>query len=355
MTKNTHIDQLEAIKSTLLIAVILGHVSAVTLPSISELSAHSANVIVILAFKAASAFGREAAYLFVFFSGFATAHHYQQRTRSNAANSTVKRIQRLFPLYIYALAATWVLDSVGYTFAPDYYANNFPFPHIAAKNESTSTLLCNLAMLQPTFCHSYGTNGPLWTIGYLMQFYLVGWVFRAVFPNIKKMAIVGGAIGIFACLALRVEWAALFALWILGLQLRLSQINKTFRAGSFLLSLFVVFGILLAKLGGPFWSMLFMAPVGTAFIFLAERDWPPLHPVIEKVLAWLRGNSFPLYLLHMPILAASAAAMTAAFGPISNRPFAFIALLALTMLFSACLIAFYRRLERIASRSRVDQ
>lgn len=355
MAKRASIHQLEAIKSTLLIAVVLGHVSAVALPRLSQLSDFSADVVVILAFKAVAAFGREAAYLFVFFSGFATAHHYQQRTRSNAASSTLKRIRRLYPLYIYALAATWVLDAVGNAFAPAYYANVFPFPHIAAKNESTATLVCNLAMLQPTLCHSYGSNGPLWTIGYLMQFYLVGWILRAVIPDIDKMPFVGGAIAIVACLALRVEWAALFTLWILGLQLRFYRTENSYRVGSCLLSMAVVVGLLMAKLGGPFWSMLFMAPVGTAFILLTERDWPPLHPVIENAFAWLRGNSFPIYLLHMPLLAASAAAMATAIGTVSGHPLAFAALLVLTILFSACLIALYRRLEQLASRRRVGQ
>lgn len=347
MAQNPSIQNLESIKSALLITVVLSHVSAVTLPSLAEVGGLSPDTALIVVLKGMAAFGREAAYLFVLFSGYATAHHYLEATPARAASSVVRRVRRLYPPYAYALAATLALDTLGQTLAPAYYAELFPFPYAAAENGSAVTLLCNVAMLQPTFCHSFGTNGPLWTMGYLLQFYLVAWLLRAATPGVGAMALAGGALAVAATALLRLEWTALFALWVFGLQLRRGLDVRARHVPVPSLLAVAAGGVIAAKLGGPFWSMALMAPVGAALLLLSERNWRPAPRVVDEALGWLRANSLALYLLHMPVLAALAGTVTTAIGPVDRSVVAFISLAVLTILFSACLIAVYRSAERL--------
>lgn len=345
--KSASVQNLENIKAALLVTVILSHVSAITLPSLSQLSDLSLAVIVTFILKGIAAFGREAAYLFVLFSGFATAHHYQNSAPMHKARSLGKRLLRLYPPYLYALTLTMVLDRTGFSIVPSYYLEVFPFPYIPTDNDSLSTLACNVAMLQPTLCQSFGTNGPLWTIGYLMQFYLFAWILRTVTPNVTMMLILGGLIALLALFFLRMEWAALFGLWTFGMLLRGSLGDWALRVPGAILTTTILICVLTAKLGGPLWSVVFMAPVGAALVLLAEREWGAGPHWIEGSLAWFRRNAFFLYLLHMPVLAALAAAVTTAVGPVKGSPFAFIALSALTVFLSACSIAVYKRAETL--------
>lgn len=239
----------------LLITVVLGHVSAVTLPSLSELNDISLEVAVIVILKVIAGFGREAAYLFVLFSGYATAHHFSHSTRSHAASSWAKRLKRLYPPFAYALVVTIVLDGLGSFFMPSYYEQAFPFTYVATENGSAFTLFCNITMLQPTACQSYGTNGPLWTIGYLMQFYFAAWLLRAMAVGFGTMSLLGYGFAVAAGLMLSIEWAALFALWIFGLQLRISLVDQGHGIPAIVLAAIVMIGLLVAKSSEPFWSI----------------------------------------------------------------------------------------------------
>ena len=86
-----------------------------------------------------------------------------------------RRIHRIAPPYILALLTTVAVDTIGRTFWPTLYAANTGAPLLDSlflkKNFSPAAII-PACMFVPSACgQDFGTNGPLWSIGYEIVYY----------------------------------------------------------------------------------------------------------------------------------------------------------------------------------------
>ena len=86
----------------------------------------------------------------------------------------VRRVRRLYPVLVAALALTAGLDAVTRRAVPD---------HPKLGDDSAAALLANLATLQNRVTSPFGSNGPLWTLAVEVHFYAA---YPALLPLLRR-------------------------------------------------------------------------------------------------------------------------------------------------------------------------
>lgn len=296
------------VKMSLLMTVVGGHVSAFFLPHIGELSISVVADWPTIVAKGMASFGREAAIAFVFLSGFFTSHHFRHReTYKECLNKVRHRLTHLYPGYMFALAFTLVVDAAGQRLFHDFYESVQvfrPMLHVDALS-----VVANCLFLEPTFVDSLGTNGPLWTIGYLVQFYLAYAVCHAVAGSSSLKWAGALMMAVLALIAAADEWATYFLVWLAGTFARGRVPCAMGRRG-----LAALVGAMLIFIASKF------AHLPLASILVALACYLMLlasHTIAvgELVLRWstlrsLTNAAFSVYLIHMPILYFVAAVVS---------------------------------------------
>ncbi len=340
--------RLEALRVFLLAEVFLGHIAAVGLPTIPEMArAPSAFHVVAIVFRLLTRFGPQAAYLFVFLSGFLVGGGLLRDRLSGRPPAfrafIVQRMTRILPNLFWALLLSAAFDLSGAFLlgaAPLYRAQNYDY--VAAL---TPTLFfANLLSLQPTFVGAFGSNGPLWTLGYIVQFYLAG--FAAVrflsAPHSWRGAAILAALPIIAFF--RHEWLCLFLVWGVGAILRVIRPRRDFGWAplAFGLALFVF-----ANLLSPLPSILLCGVSGAGMILWAQgarREWPAAARGRINQIASL---GYEVYAIHYP---ATFFIFAVIFGDKATTFVSFLAFLALSTAVVLALAATIRLLVHGADR-----
>jgi len=128
-------------------------------------------------------FGHQAVMFFFLLSGFCI--HYRQAkslhavrgTGFNVASFGLRRIRRLYPMLLVALALTAILDQIGMHINPQFYSGNASAPSVQAAMEipsySLHVMIGNLLMQGSLSVATFGTNVPLWSLAYEAWFYLL--------------------------------------------------------------------------------------------------------------------------------------------------------------------------------------
>jgi peptidoglycan/LPS O-acetylase OafA/YrhL len=211
---------LDVLKVFLLGEVVLGHAAAIALPEIPQLGGEGRGFAAfVLAFRLITRFGPQSAYLFVFLSGFLVGGPLLAKVLEDEPLSISefarRRIGKVIPPLWVALTIGAGLDLVGayWMGAADLYASQKSYDFLQAMTAANfaGDLLC----LEPTFFGMFGSNGPLWTLGYIVQFYCFGFMLLLALERSRTALIC--LVGIWVAAALsRPEWAFLFAIWSLG-------------------------------------------------------------------------------------------------------------------------------------------
>jgi peptidoglycan/LPS O-acetylase OafA/YrhL len=275
------------------------------------------------------AFGREGVIGFFVMSGFLVGGPVLARLKSQKhflRAYFIHRIVRIYMVVIPAIALTFAFDTIGRTFFPPDYGAYVVFEG----HYDPRYILTNLVNLQGVVAPHYGSNGPLWSVGYEFWYYMVFPLLLA--PLIatfdQKTVIILAGLATLFCLMISVRqiWFPFgLALWILGAWAHLpKQPRMTSTRDAF--GLFVLGALLLGVIfnndvyhAHP-WVQ-YISDTGSAILFanliLTMRFSDGPH---SPLLDW-RGHktladfTFTLYAIHNPTLLLLRATTTAVLGP----------------------------------------
>src|SRR5207244_1934531 len=87
----------------------------------------------------------------------------------------INRFTRIYLVYIPALVLVLVLDQIGSHFFIDtrFYGVRPLFPAAVLDQCTWGQIPCHLATLQGLICNPWGSDPPLWSLGYEWAFYLI--------------------------------------------------------------------------------------------------------------------------------------------------------------------------------------
>lgn len=293
----------DIVRSFLMLQVFLGHVAYVALPEMGVLLSNPIENCVLILFKAITRFGPQSAYLFVFLSGYlifggllltATSDNFPTMRAFVS-----KRVRRLWPVMFVAVVVTFFLDSVAVYFLEgySYYSSGYSYDMVEAAG--LKEFAGNVLFLQPTFVSSFGSNGPLWTLGYLVQFYFAGYLVVAALRKATWMAAVMVVLISMLMAVFKFEWFLLFLVWMFGGILRVKSI-KSFGGNA---AIWMSFAIFVFSNLLPVWASECLAiVVGALFTFWSRASDCELGRRLE-IAGRIGGRyGYAIYALHFPVV-----------------------------------------------------
>lgn len=293
---------LELLKLFLLIQVVIGHAIALAFPKIIDLDLNSVSGLSISIFKTFFSFGRESAYMFVFLSGFFTAKiFFNNSNQFNLLEVIKKRIFRIYPVLLTAMILSYFLDFTGMIIFnyPIYQINSFSLD--VASSFNYQSFLWNLLSLQPTFFETFGSNTPLWTLGYLVQFYFIAAIIKGIArrSNIYFSIII--LITILSCSLINLEFALLLSVWFMGSLIRYFSFKDISLNNLILFGSIIILLIILRF--SPKYLSIFLTPILGGLILIFIKKLPQSFFGIRFAsFPKLPDISYSLYAVHMPIL-----------------------------------------------------
>ncbi len=274
-------------------------------------------------------FGRQAVIGFFVMSGFLVGGQVLARLGGEKPflrDYFIHRFVRIYMVVIPATAITFVFDTLGRTIFPASYGS---YP-IFEGHYDPRYILTNLLNFQGVIAKHYGTNGPLWSVGYEFWYYIIFPLLLA--PMIVSIDQTRGRIcallAMLFCIAITLKqiWFPFgLLLWSLGAIISLLQkpiVSSPRRALIQFLSTGLLLGVILNTdviKAHPWVQYLSDTMTALAFanLILAIRFKKNLN---WKLLDWhghksLADFSFTLYAIHNPTLMLLRAMTTAALGP----------------------------------------
>lgn len=305
----------EFLKLFLLLEVVLGHTIAMCIPQISELSTNTIGDFFLLIFKVCFSFGRESAYLFVFLSGFFTAKAFFSLAQPFSLYDVIKkRLLRIYPIFIISIFLTLFIDLIGmYVFEFGVYQiNGLNSPVL--DHFSSYLFFTNLLSLQPTFSQTFGSNGPLWTLGYLVQFFIVATLLRKISgESMSRFSLIVILFIFLSWPLLGIEFSLLLFVWYVGVLLRFIDL-KPVDINTILLFILIAMLFCMSKFSSKYISML-LTPVNGLLILSLIKKIPNVFLGVKiSKFPKMPDVSYSLYAIHMPILFFIYGLLTYLFG-----------------------------------------
>lgn len=245
------------------------------------------------------------------------------RPRVRAGRFYARRLHRLGPPYLFALAFTLALDLIGRHWFPALYnahsGDNLLDELFRRKGFGSESVFPALFLLPSSLGQDFGSNGPLWSLAFEVVYYTLypGWLFlrwRAG-PTISfagvgiASALVGPTLSHLAGFLGAVLWD--WPLWLMGAALAEALVAGNWRRA---LPGWMALGV------GACWTSDYRAGLaGTALVAATARlpesicRWKP-----HRLLEILGISSYTLYIAHFPILTLLSARVFATWG---ERPF----------------------------------
>lgn len=313
------------------LAVVMSHARTVLFVDY-DLAPHNLLTKILYGFTAV---GKEAVTVFFVLSGFwvgGAALRKVQQGRFRWPDYLGDRIIRLWLVLIPGLLLTVLLDATGMHFFghSPVYVGDARYGGVIGPNgfdHDISLIPMNALFLQGLFVKPYGSDGPLWSIGYEFWMYVFGAVLLAALHRRSRMdfAIIAGAV---ALAALHSMNAVLYlAVWMMGAGIAWMQAPITrhlarlsprmLNAARIVTGLAVICAAMTVRGLNhlPLAVNLFVVAIPTCIMLatmIAGRDaCSPASPL--RIASWFAASSFSLYVIHCPILIFGAAA--AGMGP----------------------------------------
>lgn len=262
---------------------------------------------------AVTALGHEAVVVFFILSGYwvgGSAMRKIRRSDFEWRSYLIDRVARLWIVLIPALVVTLILDMIGEPL--------FGVPPVRVGDSSPLAFIGNMFFLGGVRVDTFGTNSPLWSLGFEFWMYILGPLLMLIFTpwNKRSFIYVVGVIAVAVMVGVPVF--TYLPLWMAGvlvarLQLHLdgyaSRISSTSMSGIRVVALVATFAVAIAGrtvLSMPAWLTDFMVAVPATILIasLAARvrhQRPKRGPQFR--FAGLAHSSYSLYAIHMPILA----------------------------------------------------
>jgi peptidoglycan/LPS O-acetylase OafA/YrhL len=265
--------------------------------------------------------GHEAVITFFVLSGFVIAHSHATKDKT-LRDYVAARVSRVFAVLIPVLLLSVVLFYVGYSLKPAVYETTLPTTGAALLAFAKNLLLLNQNWFQsvPTF-----SNAPIWSLCYEGWYYVFFAALAFGGSSLRKVGLVGV---LFAIAGPKI--LILFPIWLLGYwlysviaQRQLSIAQSVVCAVAPVLAFLVLYAMGVRKATVAWleswvgdglyqlnWShqFLFDYVVATlvAIHFVGAYGLLRKHPdVLSKWSSqakWLALQTFPLYLVHFPLL-----------------------------------------------------
>ena len=326
---------MDAIRGCAAILVMLGHsrdlfLEPLNAPAAStSVNALSGSTAMILAKRPPASLGLEAVMIFFVLSGFLVGGSVLRAFQCNRwswKEYLVKRLTRLWVVLLPALILTVLLDRAGlwlFSEPTGIYAG--PPAQVEVRAHLLKTLAAqiiagNAAFLQNIFVTTPGTNLALWSLSNEFWYYLIFpllvilcWRFST--PAIR---IVSATLSAALLYFIGVEEITLFPIWILGAAIALLPLRFSDRKSKWLTSS-------LAVLLLPTMVIVRRIPMderlaelcialyfGVLLYAVLHRTRPAGQGMYRRTATFLSNLSYPLYLVHLPVLVFMCA--------IFNRP-----------------------------------
>lgn len=297
--------RIELLRLFLVGQVVLGHLAMVAYPQFSALDLSRSADLFVAGWRLVTRFGGQAAIVFICLSGyFLVPRLVEAALHADDApplGTFIRgRLRRVYPTLLVALALTAACDLAGiHVFGGEaLYRTTFNYDAVAALDWPNA--LGNLFSLQPTFAGAFGSNGPLWTLGYIVQFYCAG-AALAFCEQRQRGAGVALLVAVLAASALlRPEWAILFVFWLGCAATRWIAPQRTARGLAVLMLGIALF--VLANLLPPFINQMVAGFSGVALVMACNASI--LTSRLDRIPAFLQpvaAANYQLYTLHLPI------------------------------------------------------
>jgi peptidoglycan/LPS O-acetylase OafA/YrhL len=219
---------LDFLRWTAALLVIISH-----LRSLMFVDYHSIESVTITdkIFYFLTGFGHEAVIVFFVLSGYLVGGEFLRmpKTNRNFVTYFIKRISRIFTVFIPALIIGGIIDLLGSHWFNYHsiYDNAF---HISAMNFSVvdrlniEVLLINLGMMQTSLGPTLGSNGPLWSLANEWWYYMLPLFSYLLIksPAVLVQFVLGLSIVILLYI-LDLSIILYFIIWLLGMSVQISQ------------------------------------------------------------------------------------------------------------------------------------
>jgi peptidoglycan/LPS O-acetylase OafA/YrhL len=298
------------------------------------------------------AFGHEAVLFFFVLSGLVIHLRYSRHLKQSPQSARFgwldycyRRVRRLYPPLLFAMAVTFCVDHAGMANHFSIYSGTSAYPGITESihtNYGTPVFLGNLAFfmeghpLKGVYIPAWGTDGPLWSLKYEWWFYMIYPLFWLLTRrSITLATTVMAGLAILAVwpqywpVPLLSEVMAMMGTWWIGALLAdvlTGRIRMPLRWLA-LLTLFLPIG-LIAKphvgslLDSYLWAFGFAGLICAGFE-LQNRGYSLW--VLNR-LRILGDMSYTLYIVHLPILVFLSGLIMARNGGRLPRHFGFVVL-----------------------------
>lgn len=263
--------------------------------------------------------GNEAVMIFFILSGYLVGGSVLrsfERNRWSWKDYLTKRLTRLWVVLLPALALSVALDYTGLHLFPEatsIYSGPGGQSEVSAHLAQTLTpgiIAGNVFFVQTIIVPLPGTDIPLWSLANEFWYYLLFpllvlafWPRRSMAVRVLCLLLAGGLL-----LFVRVHIAVLFSIWLLGAAISLVPTRLPDRV-SFWLS------VVLSSLLLPVMILVRRLPIDltvaqicvalyfAALLYVVLNRTRPARPGLYAKVATLLSNlSYPLYLVHLPIL-----------------------------------------------------
>ncbi len=324
---------LDLLRAFLLAEVILGHLAAVAnIPEIPQLTSYEGGYAAfVLIYRLTTRFGPQSAFLFVFLSGYFVGGPVLEQAINKQISPFAEFVRRRFTRIAPALWLSLMLGCAFDLISVYVYGASETFAKQKSYNflESMSpiNLIGNFFCLQPTFVSTFGSNGPLWTLGYIVQFYIAGFFICLLLARRAYVELLGVTLVFAAILYQRPEWAVLFVNWALGAAIRNISLGPFAERYGLLIG-FVVFVV--ANRMPPLLSMLQCGIGGVFLLSWIRANSHQIPSFIQRTSASLASVSYEAYMIHYP------AAMLFFVAYIERQPdttFSYLSCIALSLTF----------------------
>lgn len=265
--------------------------------------------------------GHEAVVIFFVLSGFVISYITSTRERT-PIDYWSSRIARFYPLVIPTILLTPVLDMVGQQFGPQFYADGKTTEGGALLRMGISMFFMNQSWNQAVMLFS---NIPFWSLCYEMWYYVLFAIAFFCTGRRRVLLLLG------ACLVIGPKILLLFPVWLLGVWIhrdkRLERLGEPVYWILFIASVlaFIWFcdvrmtqvgkGISKEMLGPKYFELIahsryfvtdYLLGIIVAANFIGFRGighrFALPFKILEKPIRWAATFTFPLYLLHQPLV-----------------------------------------------------